>query len=73
MEDLATAIRIARDTKTKVQFARDMGVTRQTVAAWERGECVPAHKQAVKLERLGIARRLFIDALLAVEATRGVA
>ena len=73
MEELTDAIRRARGLDSMEKFATSLGVTRQTVNAWEKGRSIPSQVHALKLERRGIPRKLLVEALLQAEAKRRAA
>lgn len=54
MSKLSEAIRARRGLYSQDEFAAKVGVTRQTVIAWELARAVPAPKAARKLNRMGI-------------------
>lgn len=60
MNQLAIAIARARGLRSQEDFATDIGVTRQTVSAWEAGRTIPSLKQARLLEAEGVPLDLLI-------------
>lgn len=65
MNHLATAIAKARGLHSQEDFAARLGVTRQTVSAWEAGRSVPSLKQARLLVAEGVPIDLFIASRVA--------
>lgn len=66
------SLRMARQQKrmTLQEVADALGVSRQSVWAWEHGKSVPSGEHAVALSRL---LDLSVDAILSVDAARGTA
>jgi DNA-binding transcriptional regulator YiaG len=68
MSELSDAIRAKRGLYSQGDFAAKIGVTRQTVSAWEKGEAVPAPKAARRLHRMGIPAGLLLAGHMRDEA-----
>lgn len=70
--DRSTQIRKLRGLRTQAEFAAELGVRRQTVAAWESGESI-SMQNARQLVEMGLDPELFLPVARPTKDARGAA